>query len=641
MTATLAPLNSRLSDDLRPPRPPRPMSEFAGTLLLPDGPSAGLRWVPASEPTQRAFYEVIESCLFRKFVVVAPSQRGKTLKAVLCPTLHAIAECRQSVAYVMPNLDKLTQNWTGKIEPAIIGTGYKDWLPVTGPGSKGGKPAVLTLRDPSTSLVAGRIYFMAMGTGPRETSLSSNTAQTVVCDEADDAESAGQLALVFKRSESFRGAGRGYVVSTVNRHALPGGGERSKVEHHPILALHAQGTRHRWHHLCSHCHDLGIPDFEHVNTEADCIACPRCGVHWSEADRTAALNGGAWRATVESPETAGVYSELTTGLDYHMASIPDICANIREAKKAEAMGDPSLMRTVMHKIFCRPYEAPLGAVAITNKGLAIASSLSDYDKRIVPHWVSHLCSGVDIQGDRLYWIVAGIGPDDRWCIVDWGYEMYVPKSETRHPTPGDQRRTLDELDAKFNAGWKKEGTEQIYCPLPGLRALDVGDNTDALVGWLRGVRGWRAVKGCGRDTIKHLGKVLELPPEAKHFVELRQPDGWPVPLCHVIGENVRRWIHSALLRKPYTPASGMLPRGLGSGESLLLHLSGEVWVEESEKGGKFVAGYWNDKAHPRHDFLDALIYAIALSRLRIGVQTVNAGRPVRKYGRIGNVGAKL
>jgi phage terminase large subunit GpA-like protein len=634
VTATLAQLNQRKSRDLRPTRPPRRLSQFAPTLRLPDGPSAGNNWIPTSEPTQQAFLEAIESRRWGKFVVVAPSQRGKTLKAILCPVLYAIAECRQSVAYVMPNLDKLAQNWSGKIEPAIVGTGYKAWLPVKGPGSKGGKPAVLTMRNPESGLVAGRLYFMAMGTGGRETSLSSVSTQTVACDEGDDAESAGQLSLVFKRSESFGGDGRGYVVSTVNARTRPDGTDRTKAEDHPILALHTQGTQHRMFHLCPHCRELVLPDFEHINLDAGCIFCPNCAALWSEPDRHSALNGGVFRATVEEPQTPGLYSELTTGLDYHMAVIASICSDIRAAKKAEIIGDPSLMRTVMHKIFCRPYEEPAAATDITNKGLAAVSDRSDYEKRLVPHWVTHMGIGVDIQDDRAYWLAKGFGPDDRSCYVDWGYEMYVPAGQERAPTPADLRRTLTEIDSKANVGWQKEGSTERMIPFPGLRGVDVGFRTDEIVGWLRGMKGWRPCRGVGKDTLRQLGEIMELPPEARAFVELRRPDGWPMVLVNVQADNVRRWIHAALLRDPYTPASAMLPRGLKSNDMLCLHLSGEV--ETEDKDGHL---YWRE-VRTRHDLLDCDCYVTALSRLRIGVQTVNAGRAKRKYGRIGDVGGK-
>jgi hypothetical protein len=224
-------------------------------------------------------------------------------------------------------------------------------------------------------------------------------------------------------------------------------------------------------------------------------------------------------------------------------------------------------------------------------------------------------------------------------MIDWGYEMAVPSGQDRAPTPADRRRILTEIDSKMNAGWRIEGRDELHdmptmSPLHGLRGIDVGFATDELVSWLRGMKGWRACRGIGRDTIKHMGKIVELPPEAKAFVEVRQPDGWPIMLVNVNGENVRRWVHASLLRDPYDPASGMLPRGQKANDMICLHLSGEV--ETVDKDGK---QYWRE-VRARHDLLDAVCYAMALSRLRTGVQTITANRKAVKYGRIGAIGVR-
>lgn len=652
MTAT-ATLDRRLAADLRPPRKARPFSAFARVIRLPDGPSGprngepGDLWVPETEPTQIAFLRHVESGEWNVYVVVAPSQRGKTLKAILAPTLYHITERREATAYVLPSLDLLEKNWSGKIRPAIEGTGFGDWLPIKGPGSKGGRPAVISLRDPTSSLIAARWYFMAMGKGGNESATASVTAQHIMIDEADDAVDAGQLKNTCKRIESWGREGSAYVASTVNDRTGRESPDPSDPDAaHPILVFHKSGSRHRQHHRCPHCLGHFAPELEHIDLDRAAIVCPLCSVIWSEADRKDALNHslsvGSNDRIADGKVVPGeydhrIYSELTTGLDYHMGDLASIVADIRAAKAAELRGDYSLMKTVMHKIFCRSYVEPSAPNEITNTGLSGVSSRSDYDKRTVPNWVTHLCAGVDVQGDRLYWIVAGIGPDDRWCVIDWGYEMFVPAGQDRTATPADRRRVLTELDAKFNDGWQIEGRDHTHecprmSPLPGLRGVDVGFVTDEIVSWLRGMRGWRACRGVGKDALRSLGKIVpDLPPEARAFVELRQPDGWPLVLCNVMADTVRRWIHAGLMRDPYTPASGMLPRQLKPSDMLCLHLSGEV--DSEDKDGKTYVR----EVRVRHDLLDALIYAMALSRLRQGVQTVNANRQRVKYGRIGSI----
>jgi hypothetical protein len=599
--------------------------------------------VPETEPTQSAFMRAMDSGQWRKITITAPSQRGKTLKAILCPLLHAVTDCRQSVGFVLPSLDKLSQAWDGKLRPAIEGTGFGAWLPTIGPGSRGGKPPVLTMRDPETGNRAGLVYFMAMGTGGRETQVSMVSPQVLLIDEADDADSAGQISLICKRTNSWGKQGRSYIASTVNDRAGRETPDASDPESsHPILMLYREGSKHRAHHRCPHCAGYFIPELEHIDVDACRITCPLCAVQWTEAERIDALNRMlmigkhekiAQGVVVSGERESDSYSELTTVLDYHMTVLPDICAEIRTAKTAEARGEFSLMRTVIQKMFCRAYVEPAGVSEISNAGLASVSSRSDYEKRLVPSWVNYLVGTVDVQGDRHYWLCVGVGPDDRHCIVDWGYEYLVPKGEVRSSSPADRRRVNHEIDQKFTEGWQQEGREARLSPGPGMRGIDVGYATDEIVNWLRGVRNWHAVRGASKDVLKNLGAFLPLPAEAKAFLEVRKPDGWPCPVINVFWETVARWAHAALLRDPYAPASLMLPRGVKANDDLALHLSGKH--EITDKNGDSM---WFER-RKRHDYLDLLVYAIGLSRLRVGIQSaqgIHQQRQTRQRGVVGN-----
>lgn len=555
--------------------------------------------------------------------------------------LHAVADCRQSCGFVLPSLDKLSQAWDGKIRPAIEGTGYGAWLPTMGPGSRGGKPPVLTMRDPETGNRAGLVYFMAMGTGGRETQVSMVSPQILLIDEADDADSAGQISLISKRTQSWGKQGRVYIASTVNDRAGREAPDATDPDSsHPILMLFREGSQHKAHHRCPHCFSYFTPGIEHLDLDAGQITCPKCAVQWSEADRAEALNHllmvGRHETIADGVVVSGAresdtYSEITTVFDYHMTVLADICNEIRTAKAAELRGEYSLMRTVVQKMFCKSYVEPAGVSEITNVGLAAVSSRSDYEKRLVPGWVNSLIGTVDVQGDRHYWLIVGCGPDDRHCVVDWGYEYLVPKGEVRQPTPADRRRINHEIDAKFSEGWQQEGREARIAPAAGMRGIDVGFVSDEIVNWLRGVRSWHAVRGAHKDVLKNLGAYLPLPAESKAFIEVRKPEGWPCPVINVFWETVARWVHAALLRDPYAPASMMLPRGVKSNDDIALHLSGKR--EIIDKNGDSM---WFEQ-RKRHDYLDLLVYAIGLSRLKSGIQSARVSQ-INQQTRIrGNV----
>ena len=635
MTATAA-IDRRRARRWQPPKSPRPLAEFARTLRLPDGTSVNHLWVPDSEPAQIAFLREFDSGNWRKFVVVAPSQRGKTLKAILCPMLHSIIERRQSVGYVMPNMDKLTQNWETKIKPAISGTGFGKWLPTKGPGSKQGRPAVLTLRDPATTLVAGRLIFMALGGGGKETAVSSVSTSTVMLDEADDAQDVGQIGLVYKRAESFGPSGIAIIASTVN--------QPKERDNHPVLDARDQGTRSRLHHQCPHCKGHFAPDFEHMNFDDACVICHLCSVRWSESDRAFALNHSILVAHTQKivdghltgTADGNIFSMTTTGLDYHWllrdpktglleSPMPGLCADYRAAKIAESRGDFSLMKLHMNKVWCRHYIQPQPEGELSTKLLADRSSTSNITKRIVPAWVKFLTIAQDPGKGVHYWQVMGHGDGDRWAMIDWGYERtveWVDGKMKREPNDEDHVHVLNLIRDKANEGWQVEGTDRKMRPVQ--RGIDIGYKMKLIVAWLAGEPEWKAVRGLGEsnyDESKSLrpdgerGKfaLAEEISRTNSLIAFR-PAGWRQYIYGLVGDAIRHNIHASLLRTPDDHGSGQIPKGLKANDMLILHLCGEVWKPSEIKDGKQIAGYW---AHPHGgwDLLDCGRYNIAMSML--------------------------
>lgn len=622
-------LDEALAADLRPAKKARTLTEFAHSLRLPDGPSGprdgqpGDLWIPETEPTQSAFLAAVDSGRWRKFTVVAPSQRGKTLKAIVSTLLHATADCRQSVGFVLPSLDGLAKAWDGKLKPAIEGTGYGAWLPTKGPGSRGGKPPVLTLRDPATDRRAGLIYFMAMGTGGRETAVSQVSPQKIMIDEADDAESAGQIALICKRINSWGKIGRAYIASTVNdRTGRDVTDPQNPDSAHPILILFREGSGHRQHHRCPHCLGYFVPAIEHLDVDQAHITCPLCAVMWSESERREAINNSLSAGkndkisegkVIQGHYDSDDYSELTTVLDYHMTVLTDVCADIRAARIAEARGAYSLMKTAMQKMFCKSYVEPEPTSELNASSLARVSESSTVRKRTVPAWALFLVITQDVQGDRHYWETVAHGPDERWAIIDWGYEHLVPRGpgEDRAPTRADRMRVFDFIRDLATAGWQVEGSDRRMRPVQ--RGVDCGWSAEEVIAWVQGNPDWKAVRGVGHDEIKDSTGALErpLPDEIRATRALRcvRPSGWRVYWWKIDGHVFRRSAHAALLRSPDQPGSGMIPQGVKANTDLALHLTGEVWTEPTN--GK---AYWRE-VRKRHDYLDCLCYNLALALL--------------------------
>ena len=616
-------LNKRRRARWTPPAKPRRLSEFARTILLPDGAAAGTKWIPESEPTQRLAMAEIESGKRSRIVFAWPSQRGKTLLGILLLWLHTIAERRQSVSYLMPSLDKLSQNWEGKIKPAIVGSGYGGWLPQKGPGSKGGRPAALTMRDPRNGLIAGRTYFMALGGGGKETSVSSVTTATALVDEGDDAESAGQLELAFKRTSSYGAAGRTIVVSTVNN--------RTDRKSHPILDLADTGTKSRIHHCCPHCGDFAPITRERIVDRA-CV-CQKCAAVWTKEDAAKALNNAK---LVHAVTDTKVFSLICVGPDFHMGGgLEEIIAQGEAAQKAiDERGDHSLMVTYRNKVWCEHYDSTPkdedGQTIIpTRNRLAALSHSSEIilsvDRREedgdsvhlaeLPTWIEHQAVAVDVQqgGDRapgrLYFLLIGRGKG-RGAITGYGSIVSAPKG--RHPSTEELHSSLDKLDGLL-ADW---------APGPPIvrRGIDVGDRMDELVKWIRIHPKWWALKGGANLRQANVG-------DHPGWIARREQDaGW---MLHLVETScATSAVHGELLGK-----SLLLPRGLERESALIRHLCGTV---------EYRPGKWSTKAqdrvhHPewqnRHDYLDAAAYCRAL----IYDWEHRAKLPPRKYGFIGSI----
>lgn len=152
---------------------------------------------------------------------------------------------------------------------------------------------------------------------------------------------------------------------------------------------------------------------------------------------------------------------------------------------------------------------------------------------------------------------------------------------------------------------------------PVQRGIDVGYLPDEIISWAQGNPIWKAVRGVGRDEVKdQSANSVEktLPPEIRATKALRavRPSGWKVFWYKVDGPHFRHSAHGALLRDADQVGSGMLPRGQKSNTDIVLHLAGEIWTEPKE--GETFKAYWRE-VRQRHDYLDCLVYALALALL--------------------------
>lgn len=591
----------------QPPKSPRPIYDFARDIVLVGGPLSGTKLNPTAERAIDLWLQVLASRKYQWHVLVAPSQRSKTTCGILIPMLHGLIEQRVNVGWVMPNLDKLGQKWAGDVQPSIEAGAFGAYLPSKGPGSKGGRPAAMPIRDPETGRRIASFYAMALGKGGSETSTASNPCAQLLVDEADDAVNAGQLRLVQKRTASYGAAGGGIIVSTVN--------ERTGRDSHPILDLLPETTQTRLAHHCQHCGEYVAIDLECFDPNTATIACPGCGVRWSESDRHAARNAAQYRhKNPDAPEFGVLYVAVDYFWEYPDPTTGKTSSVMKElarehlsALAAKQRGDPSQWRTYLRKQWCRDdMDGDDEVPSIPELEHAARCQKSPHERGHIPDGCGIVTVGMD-TGKRSAWMLGlAMRPDMSWYIVDWSRRLVSGidrEDDRREPTPVEQRDMYEELLSRAGEIGRANAI-----------GVDVGYNTDVVTSWARS-HGIRLVRGDQRPTgHKDEDRNRLLPSWAE---DRRQDDGshW----LFIDGSAVKTEIAKALARDPGTPGAGHLPRGQAANDWLIQHLTAEVWRD----------GEWVARRRDNH-LLDCLVYAWALAYI-----SMNAPKPTpKRYGKV-------
>lgn len=591
----------RFADGFAPEPSAMSIYDFAQTTPMPDGPLVGTKINPRLERAVDLWLQTLASGKYQWHVQVAPSQRAKTTTGIILPFLHGLVQERVNVGYIMPNLEKLAQKWEGSLKPMIEGCGYGAYLPEKGPGSQGGRPAVLRIADPVTRRRIALAYFMALGKGGSETSTSSNPCQKLLIDEADDAENAGQLRLAMKRTASYGAAGGGVVVSTVNI--------RSDRSNHPILELTEEGTKTRMAHLCPHCGNHSPINLENFDHSRGCIVCPRCDVLWSEADRHSARNNAIYQ---HGNPDAEIFSVLYVQPDYFW-EYPDKTGRVQLAMQALASEhrsalaakdrDPSLWGTYLRKSWCRDDLEGDGEIPVTVDLHVAARAQAEIHRRgVIPQTAAVVTVGGD-TGKRDAWALSlGMDRDLRWWIIDWHHSE--AETEKVEPSPEDQRAFLEKLSGQVHRLGRANAM-----------GIDVGYNRDLVEDWAVD-HSWQPMRGDYREITGEKTPGILLP----SWVEYRRQKNGRVWLF-VDGATVKAEIHKGLARLPGEPGAGHLPQGVEAGDRIIQHLTSEAWDAKR--------AVWVVKPGRRNHLLDCLVYAYALAviQLRMPQQTTIVPEP--------------
>lgn len=189
-------LHGELRQACRAARRKRPCSrvEFAERcVVIPEGKHEGSLWNRKFQPASYWVLHLMDTLGFRRFAVTGCVQSGKTLSAVVIPTLWHLAERRESVIFLVPELTLAEKKWTEEIKPVIDASPelrrrlYGDVRRTSPPKGKGSRAGFS-----NTIRFANNTRLEFMGSTGSDARRSSSTAPVVVKTEVDRSDTAGE-----------------------------------------------------------------------------------------------------------------------------------------------------------------------------------------------------------------------------------------------------------------------------------------------------------------------------------------------------------------------------------------------------------------------------------------------------------------
>jgi len=593
--------------------PPADVSSYrtvAGEIKFPDGPKVGQTYDPDLDPVHAAIIQVLEANEFTRYVLVGAVQTGKSL-ILLLMMLRVVCGLKQSLVYSQPTMPKIAEAWTGKMLPIINSSTYNTWLPAKGSGSKGGQTVPFVLfRDPKSNSRAGMFYFIPGG-GKSEAAQAGTTAPWIFNDEVDSYRTRHRIELIAKRADSFGRHARRIYTSTVKS-------DDASI----ILGMYDESTRSRLYFKCPHCNKWEPLEWENVvydNTDEITAmqsvryVCPKCFVRWTENDR--ALAHQHWRVVHfgqrvnEKGEVVGdvprvmTFGLIWSGLDSTIRAMSIMASEHYRATKALDNGDHGPMRSFWRDQLCRMYSGEMLelelATALTWQKLhqrtirekwgpyrTITDRDSEnpdaflYSRHVCepPVEASHSVVTVDVQGNRVYWMIRAFNMDKTSWIVAYGYDY----SRMDHDNHNEQElHALLDRVAAFAQSYMGNTTFV-------LGAVDIGDNTDQVRRWIDG-RGapWRAMKG-------HTNNMKAEPGDVEGLAY------WREGVILMQADNARDMFHASFRRPLDAMGTTHIASGLGVQDvAIFKHLVSEQTAIDPDTKKRIV-----ERNAGRNDWLD-------------------------------------
>lgn len=541
---------------VKPPRKRTPSEWADESRMLPPGNAEPGPWRSRRTPYMIPPLEAYQNPHYRRIVVVAGSQTGKT-EGLLNIIGQKLDDDPAPVLYVGPT----KSNVDSVIEPRLDQL-LKHCPALWGKTLHGRKAQKLVKR------VAGVTLRLAWAGSPTE--LASQPAHTVLVDEIDRMEpipgEGDPLTLAEARIATYPD-GRLIATSTPtegsvtsSKHPVTG------IEHwdvaepedvaSPIWRLFQEGTRHEWAVPCPECHDYFVPRFKLLTwpkgssprkalREAR-LACPNCGALLADDCRTEMNEAGRYLAPGQSvidgvvvgdPPDTDTISFWASGLCSAWISWGQRASSWITAARS---GDPEKIRSTINTAFGELYRVGADAPQWESvRALCVPYALGE-----LPEGVRVLTCGVDVQKNRLIYDVRGWGKRSESWLIESG-ELW---GET------EQQDVWNDLSGLLDRKWGERLAIRRMGIDSGYRPGDKWKKPDNLIYAFCRKHPARVIATKGHETL-----AKPLSPSLIDVTIKGQTFKKGLQLWHIDSDYFKSWVHGRLQWPADQPGGWHLP----------------------------------------------------------------------------------
>lgn len=614
-------------------------------LILPSGPFKGERYRHRRHPASRLWFTALAANAWNRFAASGPTQNGKTLMCYVAPIMYHLFELQETVIIGLPTMQMAQDKWAEDLLLAIEASRYRELLPTSGEGSRGGqvKRAIRFRNDVS-------MRFMTAGGGDKQR--AGYTSRVLAVTETDGMDESGETSREADAIEQLEGRTRAYGAD--KRVYLEC---TASIERGRIWQEITRGTDSRIYRPCPFCGEYVAPEREHLvgwqeaeseleAAEKACWQCPSCNHPWTEDDRRAgwaaavlvhrgqkALAGGE---VVGDPPRTRTLGFRWSAIDNPFAATAELGAEEwRSQRSADLENAEKKMRQF---VWCWPYDPP--EVELTPLAAEdVQQRIRGLKKGVAPPDCCGAAIGIDTGKRVLHWTALAMSTGGAGAIIDYGQQ---PVDSERLGVLKGLVEALLQLRQYFAAGWRNE-SGQLWTPSQVWIDSGYHEHTDAVYefcrqsnqGLARGAEIYRPAKGYGEGQVrmarylapKSLGSEVRYIGREFHLSWIRRAR---ILLVHVNADHWKSDLHQRLAMPPEEPTAITLYQGASPAEHLAFsqQITAERQVEKWIPG-RGTAPVWERVARANH-YLDASYLATAAGQFvvtKLGEIQRKATRP--------------